>query len=392
MDADGDFAVAWTSYGQDDPIGDGVYARRFNAAGVPQGGEVAVNMTTAGEQRLPSVAMDADGDFAVAWVSIGQDGSGYGVYARTFAGGPPVVAAATFSLGPQRLVYRFTRDVGSSFSATDLVLHNDTTGQTLPTSAVQFAYDPATLTATFTATAPGGFPAGTYTATLLAEGITDVAGQSLDGNANGRGGDDHVFRFATDAVAPSVTNVAVNDGAAQRSQVKSIKVTFDRAVTLAAGAALLVRLNSGGSGANDNSAPTNASAVLGTPTTVDGGVSWTYAFVAGNPFMQTTNTGVPTGSLVDGIYRLSVDPTKVTAGGVAMAAAPTPLTFHRLFGDVNGSKDVNNADFGPFRNAFSKATGQAGFNAAFDFDNSGTVNNADFGQFRNRFLRLTFTY
>jgi hypothetical protein len=173
--------------------------------------------------------------------------------------------------------------------------------------------------------------------------------------------------------------------------VKSIKVTFDRAVTLAAGAAALVRLNTGGSGSNDNAAPTNASAVLGTPATADGGVSWTFTFVAGNPFMQTTTTSAPTGSLVDGIYTLSIDPTKVTANGVAMAAPPTPFTFHRLFGDADGNKTANNADFTQFRNTFLKSTGQQGFNAAFDFDNSGIVNNADFTQFRNRFLKV-FAY
>jgi hypothetical protein len=86
-----------------------------------------------------------------------------------------------------------------------------------------------------------------------------------------------------------------------------------------------------------------------------------------------------------------VDPTKVTANGVAMAAAPTPVMFHRLFGDADGNKTANNADFTQFRNTFLKSTGEAGFNAAFDFDNSGSINNADFGQFRGRFLK-SFTY
>jgi hypothetical protein len=44
-----------------------------------------------------------------------------------------------------------------------------------------------------------------------------------------------------------------------------------------------------------------------------------------------------------------------------------------------------------FRQSFSKSTGEAGFNAAFDFDNSGTVNNADFAQFRSRFGK-SFVY
>jgi hypothetical protein len=74
-----------------------------------------------------------------------------------------------------------------------------------------------------------------------------------------------------------------------------------------------------------------------------------------------------------------------------MTAAPAPFTFHRLFGDVNGSKSINAADYNAFRSAFGKSTGQAGFDPAFDFDNSGSVNAADYNQFRSRFGRA-FTF
>ena len=76
---------------------------------------------------------------------------------------------------------------------------------------MQFAADPAPPTATFTAPAPAGLPDGNYTATLLAGGVTDIAGQSLDGNANGRGGDDHRLRFfvlAGDANGDRTVNAA----------------------------------------------------------------------------------------------------------------------------------------------------------------------------------------
>jgi len=88
MDADGDFVVTWTSLGQDGSF-DGVYAQRYNAAGVTQGGEFRVNTTSAGSQELSTVAMDADGDFVVTWTSNGQDGNSYGVYAQRYnaAGG-----------------------------------------------------------------------------------------------------------------------------------------------------------------------------------------------------------------------------------------------------------------------------------------------------------------
>jgi hypothetical protein len=80
----------------------------------------------------------------------------------------------------------------------------------------------------------------------------------------------------------------------------------------------------------------------------------------------------------------------VAANGVAMA--PTePFKFHRLFGDSNGNGGVNALDYNAFRGAFGKTTGQAGFGAAFDFDNSGSVNALDYNQFRSRSGRRSRT-
>ena len=61
-----------------------MFAQRFNANGVAQGSEFRVNSTTANPQSNPAVAMDANGNFVVAWTSVGQDGSGDGVYAQRF--------------------------------------------------------------------------------------------------------------------------------------------------------------------------------------------------------------------------------------------------------------------------------------------------------------------
>jgi hypothetical protein len=89
MDADGDFVVAWVSLYQNS--GDiEVYAQRYNAAGVPQGAEFQVNTFTTVSQSMPSVAMDADGDFVIAWTSFGQDGYGFGIYGQSYnAAGVP---------------------------------------------------------------------------------------------------------------------------------------------------------------------------------------------------------------------------------------------------------------------------------------------------------------
>jgi len=91
MDADGDFVVVWHSSGQDGN-NRGVYGQRYNAAGETLDGEFPVNIFTTGFQGSPSVAMDADGDFVVGWTSFGQDEdvSDSGVFARTYrANGTP---------------------------------------------------------------------------------------------------------------------------------------------------------------------------------------------------------------------------------------------------------------------------------------------------------------
>src|SRR5438270_3292643 len=58
-DTAGDFVVAWQSNNQvTGTSGYDVYAQRYNAAGVAQGGEFRVNAFTTGNQFHPAVAMD----------------------------------------------------------------------------------------------------------------------------------------------------------------------------------------------------------------------------------------------------------------------------------------------------------------------------------------------
>ncbi|MFN9971939.1 MAG: hypothetical protein ACK58T_18820, partial [Phycisphaerae bacterium] len=103
MDADGDFVVAWQSYGQDGSAS-GVYARRYNTAGIAQGPEFLVNTFTTDAQFSPSVAMDADGDFVVSWTSYAQDGDDDGVYAQRFS-------AAGIAQGTEFRVNTVTADI-----------------------------------------------------------------------------------------------------------------------------------------------------------------------------------------------------------------------------------------------------------------------------------------
>lgn len=87
MRDDGQFVVVWTSYGQSgDTAAEGnIYARLFDANGLALGSEFLVNETTNGQQHEAAVAYEfSDHHFMVVWSSIGQDGSGSGVYGRLF--------------------------------------------------------------------------------------------------------------------------------------------------------------------------------------------------------------------------------------------------------------------------------------------------------------------
>lgn len=94
----GNFVVTWESDGQDGS-GRGVFARRFASDGSALGGEILVNETTAGDQRSPVVARHPSGAFLVVWQSEGTppDGDGWGVFARGFD-------AAGVPASPQTLV------------------------------------------------------------------------------------------------------------------------------------------------------------------------------------------------------------------------------------------------------------------------------------------------
>lgn len=82
------FVVAWQSTGQDGS-GAGVYARSFLANGTPDSGEIPVNTTTAGDQLRPSVSGGAGRAFVV-WGGASA-GDAQGVVVRSFVTGTPGV-------------------------------------------------------------------------------------------------------------------------------------------------------------------------------------------------------------------------------------------------------------------------------------------------------------
>lgn len=93
-DGAGGFVVAWNSgrYSSYQPTQDGsatgVFVQRYDATGARLGSEIQANTYTRGPQRAPDVAVDAAGNFVVAWASgnsyFTQDGDGAGIFAQRF--------------------------------------------------------------------------------------------------------------------------------------------------------------------------------------------------------------------------------------------------------------------------------------------------------------------
>ena len=60
----------------------------------------------------------------------------------------------------------------------------------------------------------------------------------------------------------------------------------------------------------------------------------------------------------------------------------------RYFGDSNGDRRVDIADFGLFSTSYGLHIGQSGFLAYFDYNNDGTIDIVDFGQFAIRMFTV----
>jgi hypothetical protein len=84
----GGWVVTWTS-SEDTGIAE-VFSQAYNADGTKMGGETQVNTHLPGDQKNQHVAALSDGGWIVTWESFGQDGNGYGIYARIYdaAGNP----------------------------------------------------------------------------------------------------------------------------------------------------------------------------------------------------------------------------------------------------------------------------------------------------------------
>ena len=350
MDAGGNFVVAWMSNGQDGSSA-GVYAQRYTAAGAPAGGEFRVNSYTPGGQQEPAVAAEADGDFVIAWQSAPQDGSSTGVYAQRYTragdavGGEFRVNTTTESSQSDPAVavdaagnfvvawFSFGQEAGAGIYAQRFTASGDRAGEEFRVNT---------------------FTAGNQLAAAAAmdhQGDFVIAWQSDGQDASGSGV--YAQRYGLPDPRPAVAagEFVYYSGAPHR-----LRLTFTQDVraSLAAADLTVERLGPGG-----------GPVTLGEPT-FDGAHTATFAFTGG---------GARPGILPDGNYRATLPAARVANAAGTPLAADLVLEFFVLSGDINRDRRVDSADFVTLAANFGR-TGRT--YAQGDLNGDGTVNSPDF--------------
>jgi hypothetical protein len=111
----------------------------------------------------------------------------------------PVIRTVQYvqMIGADRIDLGFTEDVSATFDAADLVLINTSSGQAIPSSAMTIVYSSMTNTAkiTFPGLNGGQLEKGHFELKVLSAGVSDAAGNALDGNSDGVSGGDFQFSF-----------------------------------------------------------------------------------------------------------------------------------------------------------------------------------------------------
>lgn len=212
-------------------------------------------------------------------------------------------------------------------------------------------------------------------------------------------------RVGSVAQPVTVTAIQVGDGSAQRSEVRSLRVTISGPVTFAnnnpAAAFQLTRVTGAGG---------SVGLSAGVSTNGSGQTVVTLSFngtVAVDPI--SGQNGAPL-SLANGRYQLTILNNAVTgtnglaldgdndgtAGGTYVSPTDTApggsgqLRLFRLFGDATGNGVVDLTDLQSFRGTFNAGTGNPAYLDFFDADHNGVVDLVDLSEFRSRFNQTVF--
>ncbi len=203
----------------------------------------------------------------------------------------------------------------------------------------------------------------------------------VDGNENT---DTVTISDNDDEVQPlQVTSFTVNGGAAQRSNVSTLAITFNRDTNL-----------------GDLSETELLSAVQIFNTTSDQQVSLSiaqffYDSDTNTLTIDTTVDGFGGGigdTLADGRYEVrlaanfvrAADDNTALADDDGTADGMHTLTFHRLLADWDGSATVDDFDRALFLPHYRSLNGQPGYHVIFDTDRDGRIDRFDYLQWRNQ--------
>lgn len=132
---------------------------------------------------------------------------------------PPQVALAVFDnqIYPQaQILFDFSEFVGHTLTLDDITVFNNDTQQFIDPANLSFTYNTQLQSATVAFLGlPGETPEdGNYTMTISSTGVTDLSGNTLDGNGDGTPGDDYSFTFDVttgDTTPPTVISTTFSD-------------------------------------------------------------------------------------------------------------------------------------------------------------------------------------
>jgi hypothetical protein len=165
----------------------------------------------------------------------------------------------------------------------------------------------------------------------------------------------------------ALQGIAINDGAAQRSKVTKVTLSFNQPINAVGGAISLSRRDG------------TSVEVVATPSADKKTYTLTFS-----------GAGISAGSLADGVYDFLADVSEFKDAFDMMPVGTLvdqdqTRTFHRLFGDFDGNRTVNNFDYSRFNSSFGKTSSDPGYLWFFDFDGNTIVNNFDYAQFKTRY-------
>jgi hypothetical protein len=311
-----------------------------------------------------------------------------------------------------------TTTVNSSYDAID-----DQTGFTYVAGTGDLSAANSTTTAlNLQPLANATGPNGTFMVAALGAGSTalDVGDPALGGSGQtdeigtprpqGAGVDIGAVETPVTAPPPHIGSVVVGSGA-QRSEVRSITITFDTAVTFTGGnsnaAAAFQLLHTIYDTTTYNTQVNNLQAAVSTNGSGQTVVTLTFT-TTGNAAtevdplsVQSTAGGPTTPSLGDGRYTLTILASNVSGPGGALAGNGTTAgtnyvssstsgpnnygDIYRVFGDSTGEGIVDLTDLGNFRNTYNTALGNAAYVNALDADNDAVIDLDDLTAFRNHY-------